>query len=90
MTSYSNVWDAIETPGAAALLKTKSSLMVRLQESVRAWEVTQATAAKRLGITQPRLNDLLRGRIARFSLDTLFELAWRGGLKVSMEIRKAA
>jgi predicted XRE-type DNA-binding protein len=52
--------------------------------------VPQTIAAKRLGITQPRLNDLLRGRVDKFSLDALVELAARAGLKVSLQIRRAA
>jgi predicted XRE-type DNA-binding protein len=53
---------------------------------VESWKVTQAVAAKRLGVTQPRLNDLLRGRINRFSVDALMELANRAGLAVRVEL----
>jgi predicted XRE-type DNA-binding protein len=53
-------------------------------------QLTQAQAADRLGLTQPRLNDLLRGRINRFSLDALIGLAKRAGLTVRMEITRAA
>ena len=52
--------------------------------------MTQAEAARRLGITQPRLNDLLRGRITNFSLDALINLAGQAGLKVRLEIAEAA
>ena len=58
--------------------------------SVRGWKVTQAVAARRLGVTQPRLNDLLRGKIDRFSLDTLIDLATRAGLSVRIDIAQAA
>ena len=50
----------------------------------------QSEAAKRLGLTEPCLNDLLRGRVGKFSLDTLVALAARAGLAVHMEITMAA
>jgi predicted XRE-type DNA-binding protein len=57
---------------------------------VRSWNTTQARAARRLGITQPRLNDLLHGKINKFSLDTLLTLATRAGLKVKIDLQSAA
>jgi predicted XRE-type DNA-binding protein len=53
--------------------------MIAISEAVAAWDVTQVEAARRLGVTQPRLNDLLRGRIDKFSIDALLELAVRAG-----------
>ena len=89
--SFTNVWDAIEdTPAEAASMSMRSSLMIAVEQRVRKWGVTQADAARRLGITQPRLNDLLRGKIDKFSLDALFDLTGRVGLKVSIALRKAA
>lgn len=52
--------------------------------------VTQTDTARRLGVTQPRLNDLLRGRIGKCSLDALVALAARAGLAVHLEITVAA
>jgi predicted XRE-type DNA-binding protein len=52
--------------------------------------MTQAAAARALGITQPRLNALLKGRIGLFSLDALVNIANRAGLNVRLVIRKAA
>ena len=60
------------------------------EQRVRSWGVTQAEAARRLRITQPRLNDLLRGRITNFSLDTLINLAGQAGLTVRLDIAEAA
>jgi predicted XRE-type DNA-binding protein len=57
---------------------------------VAGWHVTQMEAARRLGVTQPRLNDLLRGRVGKFSLDALVALAVRAGFAVDMEITLAA
>ena len=54
------------------------------------WKVTQTVAAKKLGLTQPRMNDLLRGRVNKFSLDALINIAARTGLSVRVEVRKAA
>lgn len=89
--SFNNVWDALEdTPAEAANMSMRSSLLIAIGEQVRSWNVTQAEAARRLGITQPRLNDLLRGRIANFSLDTLIRLAGLAGLSVRLDIGKAA
>ena len=88
---FESVWDALEdTPTEAENMKLRSSLMIAISEAVSAWQVTQADAAKRLGVTQPRLNDLLRGRVGKFSLDALVALAARAGLAVHLEITLAA
>jgi predicted XRE-type DNA-binding protein len=89
--SFANVWDAIEdTPEAAAAMMMRSDLLIALTEHVKTWKLTQAAAAKRLAITQPRFNDLVRGRINNFSIDALITLARRAGLSVELKIRKAA
>jgi predicted XRE-type DNA-binding protein len=91
MESYANVWDAIEdTPQEAAAMTMRSDLLITLTAHVKAWKLTQAAAAKRLEITQPRLNDLLRGRINNFSIDALITLARKAGLSVELKIKKAA
>jgi predicted XRE-type DNA-binding protein len=88
---YESVWDALEdTPADAENMKLRSTLMIAISEAVSAWQVTQTDAAKRLGVTQPRLNDLLRGRVGKFSLDALVALAARADLSVSLEITMAA
>ena len=89
--SFANVWDALEdTPQEAASMSMRSNLLIVVEQRVRSWNVTQAEAAKRLGITQPRLNDLLRGRISNFSLDALINLATQAGLVVRLDIAEAA
>jgi predicted XRE-type DNA-binding protein len=89
--TFSNVWDAIEdNPEDAATMTMRSNVMIAINEKVRSWATTQARAARRLGITQPRLNDLLHGKINKFSLDTLLTLATRAGLKVKIDVRSAA
>ena len=88
---FESVWDALEdTPTEAENMKLRSRLMIAIREAVSAWGVTQAEAARRLGVTQPRLNDLLRGRVGKFSLDALVALAAGAGLTVHMEITLAA
>ncbi len=88
---FENVWDALEdTAVEAANMTMRSSLLIAIQEQVGRWNVTQAEAARRLGITQPRLNDLLRGRITNFSLDSLINLAGQAGLVVRLDIEEKA
>lgn len=64
--------------------------MIAIRDVVDDWELTQAEAAKRLGVTQPRMNDLLRGRIDKFSLDALMLLATAVGLSVEWRVVKPA
>jgi predicted XRE-type DNA-binding protein len=79
--SFDSVWDAIEdAPEWAANMRLRAELLTAVEQAVRSWGLTQAKAAERLGTTQPRLNDLLRGKIAKFSLDARVELSARAGL----------
>jgi predicted XRE-type DNA-binding protein len=71
-------------------LKMRSQLIMRIEDFYRQSGMTQAVAAKALGITQPRLNALLKGNIGLFSLDALVTIANRAGLNVRLVIRKAA
>src|SRR5438876_729028 len=84
---FASVWDAIESSGAdAANMKARAEAMIAIPEVVGRWGVTQLMAAKRLGLTQRRMNDLVRGRIDKFSLDALINLAERAGLSVRIKI----
>lgn len=88
---FANVWDAIEdTPAEAAIMTVRSNLMMAVDRRVRSWGTTRAESAQRLGITQPQLVDLLRGRIANFDTDTLLTLATQAGLTVRLDIAEAA
>ena len=85
--AFASVWDALEdTQADAASMTMRSKLLIAIEQQVRSWHVSQANAARRLGVTQPRLNDLLRGRIQNFSLDALVDLAARAGLNVRLDI----
>ena len=77
---FESVWDAIEdTPEEALNMRLRSELMIQITRRVKEWGVTQKEAAQRLGITQPRLNDLLNGRINKFGLDALVNLTGPAG-----------
>ncbi|MCL7928595.1 helix-turn-helix domain-containing protein [Halomonas llamarensis] len=87
MTKFESVWDAIEdTPEQAAKMRLRSALMRQVSDVVNGWDVPQVKAAKRLNITQPRLNDLIRGKIHKFSLDALVEIAESAHLHVELSV----
>ena len=69
-------------------LKLRSELMMCIEDYYRQRGMTQAAAAKALGITQPRLNALLKGKIGLFSLDALVNIASRVGLNVRLPERR--
>ena len=71
-------------------LKMRADLMIRILRFYRESGLTQAAAAKALGLTQPRLNALLRGKIGQFSLDALVNIAGRAGMNVRLVVKKAA
>lgn len=88
---FANVWDAIaDTPEEAANLTLRAQLMDEIEAIIEHNGWTQAEAAKRCGVSQPRINDLLRGRIARFSLDALVNIAAALGRKVRVSLDDAA
>lgn len=88
---FDNVWDAIEDdPAVAENLKLRSSLMIELERYIKRRKWTQAQAAKALGVTQPRISNLTRGKINAFSLDLLVKMAATAGLRVTMKLKKAA
>jgi predicted XRE-type DNA-binding protein len=87
---FKSVWDALtDTQEEAASMKARSEMMMVVVQAVQAWNVTQKVAAERLGITQPRVNDLLKGRIARFNMEALFDLATKAGLRPAFTTNSA-
>ncbi len=91
LETFDNVWDAIEDdPAVAENLKLRSSLMIELDRHIKRQKWTQAEAAKAFGVTQPRISNLMRGKINAFSLDLLVKMAVTAGLRVSMRVKKAA
>jgi len=88
--TYASVWDALaDTTEQAANLRARAELMQKIAEIVRKSGWTQAEAATRCGVTQPRMNDLLRGRVSRFSLDALVNIATAIGRRVHVELETA-
>jgi predicted XRE-type DNA-binding protein len=87
---YANVWDAIaDTPEQAANLRSRAELMQKIAERVKQHGWTQTEAASNCGVTQPRINDLLRGRVSRFSLDALVNIATALGCRVRFDLEAA-
>jgi predicted XRE-type DNA-binding protein len=89
--TFASVWDALaDTPEEAENLRLRSALMRQIAAIVEESGWTQREAAERCGVTQPRINDLLRGRIARFSLDALVNIAAALGRRVTVKVEDAA
>ena len=88
---YDNVWFALEANESDAINMTmRSELMTSIEKAVASWKLPQGEAAKRLGLTRRRLNDLLRGKISKFSLDALATLATRAGLTVKLSVKRSS
>lgn len=88
---FDSIWDAIEdTPLQAETMKLRSSLMIALKKHIAAEGLTQVEAARLLGVTQPRISDLMRGKINLFAIDGLVDMVVRACLRIEMSIRKAA
>jgi len=89
--SFENVWDAIEdTPEEAQNMKMRSNLMMAIEQHIRHSGLSQEQAAQKLGISRPRVSDLMRGKIGLFSLDALTNMAVTLGLKIELRILEAA
>ncbi|MEW6612439.1 MAG: helix-turn-helix domain-containing protein [Pseudomonadota bacterium] len=88
---FASVWDAIEdTPAEAENMKLRSILMMALKEHVVRAGLTQSEAAHLFGVTQPRVSDLMRGKINLFGLDALVNMAAAAGLRIEMRVLEAA
>lgn len=86
---FASVWDAIEdTPQQAASMRARSELMMNLAEVIRERGMTQGDAAALFGVTQPRVSDLMRGKINLFSLDTLIDMAATAGMSPTVKVSK--
>ena len=82
---FTSVWDAIEDSAAeAASMKLRAELANEVIEQLRAQKLTQSKAAELLGVTQPRISDLMRGRLDLFSLDSLVDMADKIGLRARL------
>ena len=84
---FASVWDAIEdTPQQAASLRTRSELMLSLTEVIRERGMTKGDAAALSGVIQPRMSDLMRGRINLFPLDALIDMAAAAGMCPTVKV----
>lgn len=89
--SFASVWDAIEdTPAEAENMKLRSALMLALDKKIRENGWTQLEAARHLGVTQPRVSDLQRGKINVFAIDALVNMLVSAGMHVEMRVLEAA
>ena len=87
--SFTSVWDAIEdTPQVAASMKARSTLLMELAHVIQKRGMTQTEAAELFGVTQPRISDLMRGKIDLFSLDTLMNMASTAGMSPVVKLSK--
>ncbi len=86
---FESVFDALaDTPAEAANMTARADLLLAIRERVRTWGLTQEEAAARLGLTRPRLNDLMRGKLEKFSLDALVNIAATAGFKLHIELEE--
>nr|WP_317623807.1 helix-turn-helix domain-containing protein [Acidovorax sp. SUPP3334]BDH38373.1 XRE family transcriptional regulator [Acidovorax sp. SUPP3334] len=86
-TRFASVWDAIEdTPEQAENMKLRAALMTALRQYIERSGITQAQMAKLFGVTQPRVSDLIRGKVHLFGLDALVNMAAAAGLHVELRV----
>jgi len=84
--TFKSVWDAIEDPVQAKNLKLRSKIMIAITKKLETIKGTQKDKAAMLGISQPRTNALLNGKIEQFRLDALVNIAHRLKLNVTLKI----
>jgi predicted XRE-type DNA-binding protein len=90
MERFDSVWEALGFgPEEAANLTARSSLMMQIEQIIEKAGWTQAEAARRCGVTQPRINDLLRGKINKFSVDALVNMAGALGRRIDFQLLAA-
>ncbi|MEO6986896.1 MAG: XRE family transcriptional regulator [Paralcaligenes sp.] len=88
---FDSIWHAIEdTPEEAENMKLRSNLMTALKNHLARTGISQAEAAKLLGVTQPRVSDLMRGKINLFGLDALVNMAAAVGLHLEIRVLESA
>ena len=78
------------SPAEAEHLRVRAELMMALEKLMARRKLTQVQAAKLFGVSQPRVSDLVRGRLHRFSIDALVEMLARAGVKVHFTTERGA
>jgi len=90
-TVYDDIFKAIEDdPAVAENLRLRAQMMALLRDTIKAKGLTQTAAAKLFGVTQPRISDLTRGKIERFTIDMLVNMLARGGIFLDLGLKRAA
>jgi predicted XRE-type DNA-binding protein len=85
--TFDSVFDALaDTQAEAANMTARADLLLAIRERIKKWNLTQEDAAARLGLTRPRLNDLMRGKLDKFSLDALVNIAAAAGFRLHIEL----
>lgn len=88
---FESVWDALEdTPEEAENMKLRSVLMTALKNHITRSEMSQEQVARLFGVTQPRVSDLMRGKINLFGLDALVNMTTAAGLRIEMRVLEEA
>lgn len=91
ITKFKSVFDSITSnKEESQKMRLRADLMTTLIQEIESWNLKQKDAAQKLGILQPRLNELLKGKLGNFSLDSLVELSLKSGLDVFIETKRAA
>ena len=91
LQTFASVWDAIEdTPAQAENMRLRSALMIAVKEHIAREGLSQSQAAKVFGVTQPRVSDLMRGKIDLFGLDSLVNMLAAAGMHVEVRVARAA
>ena len=86
---FDSIWEAIEVPSEAENMKLRAKLMRAIINHIERRGLTQAEAAKLMSVTQPRISDLVRGKIDLFSIDMLINMASAAGLQVNLKVTVA-
>lgn len=76
-------------PKEAESLRLRAELMVEIRRLIQTRKLTQSSAANFLGVTQPRISDLTRGKIDLFSIDTLVNMLSRAGMRIDIQLSRA-
>ena len=88
---FTSVWDAlVDSPEEAENLRLRSQLIWALTRTIKAWDIPQKDAAQQLHITQPRLSELLNGKIDKFSLDALVNMLANANLEIDIKVKHKA
>jgi predicted XRE-type DNA-binding protein len=87
--TFDSVWDALyDDPIEARAMERRANLMQLIQGKLEKGKWTQAEISKMLGITRPRVSDLMRGKVSKFSLEALLGFIERMGDEVHIDVRK--